>query len=211
MLAVIDQMIAASNTIQANVPEILSLIAIAWVVQLANMILGYRLNIFGIIPRYAMGLPGIVLSPFLHGSLNHIFMNTIFFFAMACMVSLHGMSVFTIVSISIMGLSGIMVWLFARRACHVGASSLIMGYWSYVMVRAYFDPQAIDVIAAAVGMYYFGMDLLASVAPGKKGVSVEGHLAGLVAGGVTAMFFQPICAAIATIAAEFGWVYSCII
>ena len=210
MLVAIDQMVDASKIIQENVPEILSLIAIAWGVQLVNMMLGYRLNIFGIIPRYLIGLPGILFSSFLHGSLNHIFMNTIFFFVMACMVSVHGMAGFKIVSISIILISGSLVWLLARRACHVGASSLIMGYWSYVMVKAYFDPGAIDVIAAGVGMYYFGVDLLASVAPGKRGVSVEGHIAGLVAGGITAAFFQPVCAVITTVSAEFGWALSCI-
>ena len=204
---IITQLLDAIDKIQANVPEILNLIAIAWAVQVANMFLNYRLNIFGIIPRHVIGIPGIVLSPFLHGSINHIFMNSLFFFAMACMVSLHGMQTFAVVSISITLISGTLVWLFARLASHVGASGLIMGYWSYVMIKAYFDPQFIDVISALMGMYYFGVDLMASVAPGKKNVSVEGHVAGLVAGVVTAMFFKQICYVMAVIAGIILGVY----
>lgn len=206
-MEIISTLLDAIEQIQTNIPEILNLIAIAWAVQVANMFLNYRLNIFGIIPRHVIGLPGIFLSPFLHGSINHIFMNSLFFFAMACMVSLHGMQTFTAVSISIVVISGTLVWMFARLASHVGASGLIMGYWSYVMIKAYFDPQFIDVISAILGMYYFGVDLLASVAPGKRGVSVEGHVAGLLAGAVTAMFFPQICFIIATIAASVLGVY----
>ena len=209
-MEIIAPLLDAIEQIQTNIPEILNLIAIAWAVQVANMFLNYRLNIFGIIPRHVIGLPGIVLSPFLHGSINHIFMNSLFFFAMACMVSLHGMQTFTTVSISIVLISGTLVWAFARLASHVGASGLIMGYWSYVMIKAYFDPQFIDVISAILGMYYFGADLMASVAPGKRGVSVEGHVAGLIAGALTAMFFPQICLIIATVAGSvFGVFFPC--
>lgn len=209
-MQIIDQLLDAINQVQANVPEMLNLIAIAWAVQVANMFLHYRLNIFGIIPRHIIGLPGIVLSPFLHGSVSHIFMNSLFFFAMASMVSLHGMQTFNMVSISITLIAGTLVWLFARLASHVGASGLIMGYWSYVMIKAYMDPQLIDVIAAMLGMYYFGVDLMASIAPGKRGVSVEGHVAGLIAGAITAVYLPEICLLIATVVGSvFGVFIAC--
>lgn len=192
-MSIIAELQVAIDQIQANIPDLLNLIAVAWAVQAANMFLGYRLNIFGIIPRHVIGLPGIVLSPFLHGSINHIFMNSMFFFFMGALVSLHGMTDFTVVSISIILISGTLVWLFARLASHVGASGLIMGYWSYLMANAYTNPQFIDVLAAALGLYYFGVDFAASVAPGKRGVSVEGHVAGLAAGVVTVLFYPQIC------------------
>lgn len=209
-MSIIAELQSAIDQIQNNLPELLNLIALAWAVQAANMFLGYRLNIFGIIPRHVIGLPGIVLSPFLHGSINHIFMNSMFFFFMGALVSLHGMTAFTIVSISIVLISGTLVWLFARLASHVGASGLIMGYWSYLMANAYTNPQFIDVLAAALGLYYFGVDLAASVAPGKGGVSVEGHLAGLIAGVVTVLFYPQVCALMAElVAAVWGTYLAC--
>ena len=209
-MEIIDQLLNAFVQIRANVPSILGWIAIAWIVQIANMFLGYRLNILGIIPRHVIGLPGIVLSPLLHGSINHIFMNSLFFFAMAGMVSLNGMQTFAIVSISITLISGTLVWLFARLACHVGASGLIMGYWSFVMVKAYIDPQFIDVISAVLGLYYFGIDLLSSIAPGERGVSVEGHVAGLVAGAATAVWYPEICNLVSIMMADlFGLLLLC--
>jgi len=210
IMEIINQLLTAIQQIEANVPTLISLIASAWVVQVANMFLGYRLNLFGIIPRHVIGLPGILVSPWLHGSINHIFMNSLFFFAMAGLVSINGMQTFTIISISIMLISGSLVWLFARLASHVGASSLIMGYWSFIMVKAYFDPQMIDVITAALGMYYFGVDLLASVAPGKGGVSVEGHVSGLIAGAITATWYAEICNIVSVMMADlFGVLLIC--
>lgn len=192
-MGILDQLVNALQAIEQNVPTLISIISLAWAVQVANMFLGYRLNIFGIIPRHVVGLPGIVLSPLLHGSISHIFMNSLFFFAMAGLVSINGMQTFAIISVSITLISGTLVWLFARLACHVGASGLIMGYWSFIMVKAYFDPQFLDVISAALGAYYFGIDLLSSVAPGKRGVSVEGHVAGLIAGAVSAIYYPTVC------------------
>ena len=201
-MQILDELLNALQTIEGNVPTLIGIIASAWIVQVTNMLLGYRLNIFGIIPRHVIGIPGIVLSPWLHGSINHIFMNSLFFFAMAGLVSLHGMQTFVILSISITLISGVLVWLFARMASHVGGSGLIMGYWSFIMVKAYFDPQFIDVISAVLGAYYFGIDLLASVAPGKSGVSVEGHVAGLIAGAVTAVWYPTVCQVVTMMLAD---------
>ena len=85
-----------------------------------------------------------------------------------------------------------MVWLFARPACHIGASALIIGYWSFILVRAYFGFSYIDVIAAIIGMYYFGVHLTASVLSMEKGVSFEGHFAGLIAGAIVGYFYSEL-------------------
>ena len=78
-MQILDELLNALQTIEGNVPTLIGIIASAWIVQVTNMLLGYRLNIFGIIPRHVIGIPGIVLSPWLHGSINHIFMNSLFF------------------------------------------------------------------------------------------------------------------------------------
>ena len=200
-MQILDELLNALQTIEGNVPTLIGIIASAWIVQVTNMLLGYRLNIFGIIPRHVIGIPGIVLSPWLHGSINHIFMNSLFFFAMAGLVSLHGMQTFVILSISITYL-----WRVGLALCKNGkprwCRGLIMGYWSFIMVKAYFDPQFIDVISAVLGAYYFGIDLLASVAPGKSGVSVEGHVAGLIAGAVTAVWYPTVCQVVTMMLAD---------
>ena len=98
--------------------------------------------------------------------------------------------VFYIVTLTIILLSGFATWLLGRRAIHVGASSLIMGYFGYLFTEAYYQPTAITVIIAIVCIYYFGGLIIASVIPsGKRNISWEGHVFGLAAGIATAMFF----------------------
>ena len=185
----IGQLQVIFSSVQNYVPYVLHILVLPWVVQMVNALIGYKLNVLGILPRVPVGMLGIVFCPLLHGSFTHIFMNSFFFFALALMVLLQGKQVFWVVVISVTLLSGLMVWLFARRALHVGASGLVVGLWSYSVAMAYFNPSLTHVLAAAVGMFYFGTDLLASMLPQGKKVSVEGHIAGFIAGVITASYF----------------------
>ena len=168
--------------IKAEFPFIISWLAVAWVVQIVNVLLGNRLMIFGILPRSIIGVPGIIMSPFIHGDFNHLFMNSMFFIAMGSMLILHGKLVFYSASLSIMIISGCLVWFFGRYAFHLGASSLIMGYWSFLLTKAYFQPNLLDIISAGVGMYYCGIHLTASLLARGPDVSEEGHISGFIAG-----------------------------
>lgn len=186
---IIWQLQAIFSSVQNYVPYVLHILVLPWLVQIVNALVGYKLNVLGILPRVPVGMLGIVFCPLLHGSFSHIFMNSFFFFALALMVLLQGKQVFWVVVISVTVLSGLMVWLFARRALHVGASGLVVGLWSYSVTMAYYNPSLAHVLAAAVGIFYFGTDLLASMLPQGKKVSVEGHIAGFIAGVMTASYF----------------------
>lgn len=175
---------------KANVPFLLSIIGCMWVLQLLNMILGYRLNVLGIYPRNPLGLVGIFCSPFLHGNFNHLFFNTIPLFIFANFMLLMGLQVFYCSSIVIIILSGLGVWLFGRKALHIGASSVIMGYWGYLIANAFYQPAAMSIIFAIVSVYYFG-GLIFALLPGKAGVSVEGHIFGFIAG-IAATYLCPM-------------------
>ena len=143
-----------------------------------------RLNVFGIYPRHPLGLIGIVCSPFLHGSFNHLFYNSIPLFLLWCLMLSLGWSVFYCVTISIVLISGGLIWLFGRSGLHVGASAVAMGYWGYLLVSAVYHPSVIALLLAGLTLYYLG-SLFLNVFPTDDGVSWEGHVMGLVAGIVT--------------------------
>lgn len=161
-----------------------------WVLQVINWLTGYRLNRLGIVPRNLPGLIGIVFSPFLHGNFNHLFFNTIPLLVLACFILVGGEKLFFLVSITIILISGFAVWLFGRRAIHIGASSLIMGYWGYLLVSAYMHPSLMTLVLAVVSVYYFG-GLFFGLFPGEKNVSWEGHLFGCLSG-IIANFIFPM-------------------
>ena len=177
-------------TIEENLYLLLGFIALLWVIQIINWMLGYRLNQLGLLPRSYRGLMGIVFSPFLHGNANHLFFNTIPLLVLACFIVVGGRTLFFSVSITIILLSGLGVWLFGRRAMHIGASGLIMGYWGYLLVNAYLQPSLMTLVLALVSIYYFG-GLFFGLFPSEKGVSWEGHLFGCLAG-IAANFIFPM-------------------
>src|SRR5690606_2972312 len=96
----------------------------------------YRLNIFGIYPRKIPGIIGIVFSPFLHGSAQHLFFNSIPLVVLAALILVKGHLYFYEVTIWIAVFSGVLTWLFGRSAFHIGASSVIMGYWGFLLFEA---------------------------------------------------------------------------
>ena len=60
-----------------NAWVLLSGVGLLWGVHILNVLFGYRLCVLGIHPRQPIGLLGVIFSPLLHGSVHHLFMNTI--------------------------------------------------------------------------------------------------------------------------------------
>ena len=168
-------------------PALYALLSL-WIIHAVNVALNYRLNTLGLVPRKIRGIPGVIFSPFLHGSFSHLFFNSIPFFVLLDFLlmdkGIH--SAITISSI-IIGISGVLLWLFGRKGVHVGASGLIMGYLAYLLVNAYQHPSIKTLLLGVVCLYYFG-GLLVGLFPQKKYVSWEGHVFGFL-GGIAAVFF----------------------
>ena len=180
-------------TIRENFALLLGIVMALWILHLINKLLGYRLNYLGIIPRTGRGLIGIFFSPFLHGDANHLFFNTIPLLVLACLVLVGGQPLFWRVSITIILISGALIWLFGRKAIHIGASSLITGYWGYLLVDAIRNPNTMSVMLGVVCVYYFG-GLFFSLFPEEESVSFEGHIFGFLAG-IATSYIIPILTA----------------
>ena len=176
-----------ANSIVANVHLLLFIMGTLWGIQLLNMLCGYRLNVLGIYPRRFFGLRGIVFSPFLHGSVPHLFLNSIPLMVLMTLILVGGQGVFYSVSISIIAVSGLVTWMFGRSGFHVGASSIILGYWGFLLCDAFLKRSLIALILAGLCLYYFS-SLIYNLFPQGKGISWEGHLAGFLAGVATSYF-----------------------
>ena len=167
--------------IQQNALIMLKFLCVLWGLQCINALLHYRLNRWGIEPRSFRGLRGIFSSPFLHGSFGHLFFNSLPLFLLGDLVLSEGLRLWMVVSIFIIMVSGLLTWLLARRAVHVGSSTLVMGYFGYLLAHSYYHFNSMTVILALLCVYYFG-GLFFAVVPGKKEMSWEGHLFGLASG-----------------------------
>lgn len=173
------------SDLSSNLHVILTLIAVLWVIQIVNLLVGGRLAILGILPRNPWTIGGIFFSPFIHGNFSHVFYNSIPLFVLGSFVLLLGQTLFWQITLFIVVVSGILLWCFGRRGLHIGASGLIMGYWGFLIAYAYRTQTFTSVIPAIITIYYFG-GMLLSVLPGhKRNVSWEGHAFGCIAGILT--------------------------
>jgi membrane associated rhomboid family serine protease len=177
------------DSAQDNFLFVGTILGILWLFNLVNWSIGGRLNVLGIYPRSLFGLVGIFFSPLLHGNINHLFFNSIPLFLLINFILINGMQQLYIVTLAIMISSGLLVWLLGRKAFHIGASSLIMGYWGYLIAEAFFHPSMLTIVVASVMLYYLG-SLVCNLIPSGLKVSWEGHIFGAVAGIGTALLMQ---------------------
>jgi membrane associated rhomboid family serine protease len=166
---------------QTVMPEMLYLMLGLWAFNILNWMSGAKLNIFGILPRHPFGIIGIPFSPILHSNFNHLFFNSIPLFALGLFIMTLGMDIFWTATALIIVIGGLGVWLVGRRGIHIGASALVSGYFSFILVLAFENPSFISVLLAGIALYYFG-GILFSLFPTEERTSWEGHLCGFLAG-----------------------------
>ncbi|CEG60534.1 putative rhomboid family protein [Legionella micdadei] len=174
----LDQII---NQTQANWHTLFIILLIPWLVFILNALLGKRLLILGIIPRHILGLPGILFAPLLHANFNHLFFNSIPLLVLSNFILVNGLTYFLWVTAIITLISGVLIWLFAKPGIHVGASSVITGYWGLLVSDIVQQGTLTAIILGIISLYYFA-GIFFGIFPSKKGVSWEGHLFGLLAG-----------------------------
>ncbi|KPX15959.1 Rhomboid family protein [Pseudomonas amygdali pv. dendropanacis] len=159
---------------------ILALAAVMIAVQVLNSITGNGLIHFGIIPRNATGLRGIVFAPFLHGSIQHLLSNLLPFIVLSWLVATEGVRRYAWVAGLVCLLGGLLVWSFGRSNIHVGASGLIFGFWAYLLARAWYQRSIASVLVALLVLAGYS-GLVFGFVP-VAGISFESHIAGALAG-----------------------------
>jgi membrane associated rhomboid family serine protease len=162
--------------------SILALTTLCWLVFLVNnVVLDGHLDQWGIKPRQLSGLPGIVFAPFLHGSYQHLAANTVPLLVLGGILCARGKGEFTIVTLAGMFLGGGLTWLFARNACHIGASGLIFCYFGYLASLAWFN-RTFGTLCLSVACILGYGGLVWGIVPTSAAISWESHLTGLIAG-----------------------------
>ena len=167
----------------ANVTLLAALVAVIWAVELVNMLLGHRLNDYGLLPRTVEGLRGIPLSPLLHGGFSHALSNTAPLLILGGLAAVRGRGNFLLVTVFIILVGGAGVWVGGRAALHIGASGLVFGYFGYLVGRGWYERSILSIAVALAVIAVFGWGMLSGILP-TAGVLVswEGHLCGLIAG-----------------------------
>lgn len=158
-------------------------------VHFANLMSGGYLNNFGIEPREIGSIYTIFTAPWLHGDFTHLGNNMLAIAIFSFLCLLNGRRYFLVASFLIIAITGILVWLFARDALHIGASGWIFGLWSLIIALGWIDRSFRNIIVA-IGVVFFYGSMVVGVLPTAGFVSFESHLFGAIAGVLTALFLE---------------------
>ena len=181
---------AIANTLKTQILILGGFVAIMWIVQILNLFLFRNsLLIYGVLPRNPNTLRGILFMPFLHGGFPHLIANTVPFLTLGWFVMLREIRDFWVVTAVTMVVSGLGVWVFGSPGWHIGASGLVFGYLGYLISRGFFERNLPSILLSIiVGILYGG--IIIGVLPIQAGVSWEGHLFGLIGGGIAAWWLS---------------------
>ncbi len=158
-----------------------------WTVFWAELQFGFNLNQHGIYPRKLSGLQGVLFSPFIHGSVEHLYNNTIPLATLTLSVCyFYRNSALRIIVLGVL-LSGFLTWLIGRPSYHIGASGLIYVLASFIFFKGVFT-KYYRLIALSLAIVFIYGSMLWYIFPVKDGISWEGHLAGFLVGLVLAKF-----------------------
>jgi membrane associated rhomboid family serine protease len=165
---------------------IVSFIALLYVIEAWDYVHNQELNADGIRPLEADGLWGILWAPLLHANWEHLNGNAGFALVLGFLMTLIGMSRFIFATAIVWILGGLGTWLIGNigsdyETNHIGASGLIFGWLTFLIVFGFFTRKAWQIVVGVVVLFIYGGVLLGAL-PGTFGVSWQGHLCGGIAG-----------------------------
>src|SRR6266446_6094953 len=167
------------------------MVSVLFLVEVADLLLRHEKHLtlagFGIVPRTVSGLVGIAFSPLLHASPAHLLANALPLFALLVLLfwDRHYYPALTLASIWFF--SGLGTWLIGRGSdgerpvVHIGASSIIFGLVTYLIVAGFLMKSWRSAIVALLVLIGFG-GIFYGVLPHAGPISWEGHLSGALAG-----------------------------
>ena len=179
------------TTLKQAVKYPLFFVFLMWSLHIIKVLGGFNWNIYGIHPREADGLIGILMSPLLHSGFKHLLSNTIPLFLMFTLISLFYSKVAKVTFIAIYLLTGISVWFLGRHVYHIGASGVVYGLISFVFWSGIFRKNFKSVILTIIIIFLYS-GYIAGVFPGQEGISWESHLLGAIVGMLVAFIVRNV-------------------
>lgn len=164
-------------------------ILVIWFVYWLEVTFGFSLNSYGIRPRSFVGLRGILFSPFIHGSVQHLWSNSLPLLILSMALLYFYRPIASKVFIFGGLLTGLLTWLIAENGTHIGASGIVYLLASFLFFKGISSKNYRLMALSLIVVFVYG-SLVWGVFPGEERISWEGHLSGAIVGGVFALLFR---------------------
>nr|WP_120953546.1 rhomboid family intramembrane serine protease [Arthrobacter oryzae] len=168
-----------------------SFVVLLYLIEILNTALFHSLNrTFGLRPRNLDGILDIFTFPLLHSSLAHLMSNTLPLIIFGFLVFLSGWRVFIIALAASWLASGMLVWLIGGTSVTVGASGLVFGLFSFLLVRGFFNRNWWQIALSVVLFMAYGGILFGVLPTVASYVSWQAHLGGAIGGVAAALLLS---------------------
>ena len=168
-----------------------SFVVLLYLIELVNIALFHSLNrTFGLRPRSADGILDILTFPLLHANLTHLMSNTLPLIIFGFLVFLSGLRVFITALAASWLVSGIVVWFIGGSSVTVGASGLVFGLFSFLLVRGFVNRSWWQIVLSVVLFMAYGSILFGILPTVASFVSWQAHLGGAIGGVIAALLLS---------------------
>ncbi len=164
-------------------------VLLIWLVYWFETRFSVNFNNFGIYPLEFSGLRGIFFGPVIHGSLEHLFNNSVPLFALSVALFYFYRNVRWQVLLLGLLLTGLFTWIIGRPANHIGASGVVYMLTAFLFFRGILSKNYQLTALSLVVVFLYG-GLLWYLFPVDPKISWEGHLSGFFVGFLFAFIFK---------------------
>lgn len=162
------------------------LVGLMWLSEVIDTVTNGALDQYGIISREPRGLIGILTAPFLHLGFGHLVSNTLPLVTLGALIAVSGAARLFAVTAIVTVIGGFGTWLISPpNTITIGASGLVFGYASYLILRGLFNRRLGQVLLGIIVVMVWGSALFSGLLP-QDGISWQGHLFGGIAGALAA-------------------------
>ncbi|MBL3655687.1 rhomboid family intramembrane serine protease [Fulvivirga sediminis] len=183
-------MVQSGVKLRRSIYYTLAFVSIIWIVKIIEYTFHYNFGDFGILPRTVSGSIGIFTAPFIHGDVYHLLSNTFPLISLGIGIFYFYDKIAITVILLIYIMTGFWVWVAARDAYHIGASGVIYGMLTFLLLSGFLKRDAKSLAVSFIVLFIYGGSFFTGVIPGDQAVSWESHLMGAIAGIFCAIYFR---------------------
>jgi membrane associated rhomboid family serine protease len=178
-----------SKSLQNSIIFTFFSVGILWCIKSYELMFHVDMSMFGVRPLELTGLLGILTAPLVHGSLEHIFNNTLPLLILGS-VLIYGYpkSRWRVIGL-VWLISGLGVWFFARPATHIGASGLTHGVFFFLFLVSILRRDKSSIAIMMIAFFMYG-GIAMTIFPREEGISYEYHFFGALGGVVSALLWH---------------------